>query len=264
MSKEDRTYILITGASSGIGEGFARAYARRGKSLVLVARREERLSRLAEELSNEEVDVRWVVSDLQDAESPANLFRACAEQGWEIEGLINNAGLGTQKGLIDLSEEEFSRMINVNLFALTRLMYLFLPGMMKRGSGFVLNVASTAAFQPVPYLSVYAATKAYVVSLSEAVYEEVKGSGVTVSCLCPGPVATEFQGKAGMDPRFFAQTQGVESVVKAGLKLIEGRGALGWTSIFQRIFSLGSELTPHGFRRRMAARLIRASVQKEN
>lgn len=248
--------MLITGASSGIGEGFAKAFARKGRSLILVARRQDRLEVLKHQLSNDKIKVEILSFDLFQLASGKKLFQICQERGWVIDGLINNAGLGWQKDLHLLSEEEVDRMLTVNLIGLTHLCRLFIPQMIKRGTGFILNVASTAAFQPVPHFSVYAATKSYVLSLSESLYEEVRKKGVLVSCLCPGPVRTEFQKVAGIKPRFFARAQSVYEVVEAGMKAIEAKKAVAWTSTFQRLACLGAEIMPHFVRRWMAARVL--------
>lgn len=260
MSTKDK-WILITGASSGIGEGFARAYARRGYPLILVARRLERLEKVRAELQGETEVAVWA-ADLLEPGAAARLLERSQAEGRPLYGLINNAGLGFQKDLAGLSSGELERMLRVNIVALTELCHRFLPGLLQRGEGFILNVASTAAFQPVPHFSVYAATKAYVVALSEALYEEAKPAGVLVSCLCPGPVATEFQEVAGMDPRFFANTQSVEEVVRAGTALVQRRGALGWTSFFQRVSSFFSDLAPRGLRRFAAGKVIRWNEER--
>ncbi|MFH1067575.1 MAG: SDR family oxidoreductase [bacterium] len=250
-------YVLITGASSGIGAGFARALAQRGVSLILVSRREERLNALRNEFKD--VDIVPMPFDLYQIGAAELLFAKCREKGLEVKGLINNAGLGWQAALHELSQEQVDRMLTVNLIVLTHLCRLFLPPMIERRSGFILNIASTAGFQPVPYFSVYAATKSYVINLSEALYDEVKDRGVLVSCLCPGPVDTEFQEKANLDPRFFAHAQSVEEVVKAGLKALEKERPLAWTSTFQRMFCLGSELFPRVARRGITSWLMKSA-----
>lgn len=253
--------IIITGASSGIGEGFARAFAEEGKTLLLVARREERLLKLSEELKGR-AEVFVMAEDLNDPEAPAGIQAFCREKGWKVSGLINNAGFGWQQTFADAEEESLAGMVRVNIQALTMMSRLFLPGMVERKKGFILNVASTAAFQAVPYFAVYAASKAYVLSLSEALYEEVKPHGVHVCALCPGPVATEFQQVAGMEPRFFANSQSVEEVVKTGMALLRRKSAVGWTSVFQRIFSLLSDLSPRALRRMGAGAIMKMAGAK--
>lgn len=262
--KAHEKFILITGASSGIGTGFAKAFARKGHSLILVARRLDRLQFLSNELKTLGAgSIRILDMDLNAPEAPKKIWNLCHEQQWRVEGLINNAGLGWQKDLLLLSEEQVNQMLMVNLVSLTHLCRLFSADMTVRRSGFILNIASTAGFQPVPHFSVYAATKSYVVSLSEGLYEELKRSNVLVSCLCPGPVHTEFQEKAQMPKRIFAAAQSVEEVVVAGMKLLARKRALGWTSLFQRVFSFGSELTPRALRRWLAARLLECTERLE-
>ncbi|MEM9399502.1 MAG: SDR family oxidoreductase [Verrucomicrobiota bacterium] len=256
-------YVLITGASSGLGEAFARAYVKQGRSVIITARRESRLQALAKELKNNRVEVQVLAMDLNDVAAPGAIFELCQNKGWVIEGLVNNAGLGWQIDLADLTDDQLHRMLHVNMVSLSRLMHLFLPSMVKRRSGFILNIASTAAFQPIPHFSVYGATKAYVVALTEAVHEEVRRYGVTVTCLCPGPVDTEFQQAAGMDKRFFAMTQEIEPVVAKGLSLVERNRALGWSSISQRISSLATEVMPHWLRRKLAGSIIEECLRRQ-
>jgi uncharacterized protein len=253
--------ILITGASSGIGEGFARALARQGKSLLLVARREDRLRKLAGELSNH-APIHLLAEDLNEIGAPDRIFSFCQNKDWNVVGLINNAGFGKQQSFIETPEESLTGMVQVNIQALTRMSRLFLPAMVAQKKGFVLNVASTAAFQAVPYLAVYAASKAYVLSLSEALHEEVKAYGVHVAALCPGPVATEFQQVAGMEPRFFAHSQAVDEVVLTGLRLLRRKKAIGWTSLSQRIFSCLSDLAPRTLRRTLARAIMKMAGAK--
>jgi hypothetical protein len=191
---------LVTGASGGIGEELARLYAADGSDLVLVARSRERLQSLADELSGKHhVEARVVARDLSDPSAPREIFDELAAEGVEIETLVNNAGFGSY-GLFaetDLAHE--MRLLQVNVVALTHLTKLFLPGMLARRRGYVMNVASTAAFQPGPLMAVYYASKAYVLSFSEALSNETEGSGVIVSALCPGPTETGFVAAAGME-----------------------------------------------------------------
>jgi short-subunit dehydrogenase len=253
--------IVITGASSGIGEGFARAFAGEGKALLLVARREERLRKLAEEFKGK-AEIHVLAEDLNDPEAPARIAYYCQDKGWRVGGLINNAGLGWQQTFTDTNEKTVADMLRVNVQALTLLSRIFLKEMVEQKKGFILNVASTAAFQAVPYFAVYAATKAFVLSLSEALHEEAKKHGVLVCALCPGPVATEFQQVAGMEPRFFAHSQSVDEVVTAGFTLLRRKSAVGWTSVFQRFFSLGSDLSPRFLRRKLAGAIMKMAGAK--
>lgn len=185
---------LITGASSGIGESLARQLAAHGADLILVARTEDRLHALAAELgARYRVQVHVLPADLNLPGTGAQLHAAVQARGLSVDILVNNAGLGGYGEFSAQPPAEIDRMIAVNIGALTGLTRAFLPDMLTRGRGRVLNVASTAAFQPGPLMAVYYATKAYVLSFSEAVAEEVAGSGVSVTALCPGPVQTGFQ-----------------------------------------------------------------------
>ena len=189
---------LVTGASSGIGTEIARELARRGHNAVLVARREERLRELAGELS-ESAGVRAEVvgADLSKAAERARVVETVRELGLRVDILINNAGFGGFGAAHEAGVERQTEMIRLNCETLTYLQTTFTEPMAKRGSGAVLNVASTAAFQPLPGSATYAATKAFVLSLSEATHTELKRHGVTVTALCPGPVQTEFGEIAG-------------------------------------------------------------------
>lgn len=186
---------LITGASAGIGTEFARQMAARGHNVTLAARRVERLEELAREIEDEYgVKAIAVACDVTDAAQRRQLIDGIAARGEQIDVLINNAGIGTEGGFTTFTEEEHLRQIDLNVAALTATIALVLDGMIERGSGAILNVSSTASFQPMPRQAVYAATKAYVSSISQALSQEVRGTGVSVTALCPGPTRTEFFG----------------------------------------------------------------------
>jgi short-subunit dehydrogenase len=189
---------LITGASSGIGLELASLAARDGHDLVLVARQRERLETVGRGLAEEYgIRVSLLDKDLSDPAAPAELGRQLAERGIAIDVLVNNAGVGVYGFFAGTPLGRELEMIQVNIAALTHLTKLLLPGMLERRQGRILNVASTAAFQPGPIMAVYYATKAYVLSFSEALANEVAGTGVTVTTLCPGPTRTEFESRAG-------------------------------------------------------------------
>jgi short-subunit dehydrogenase len=190
---------LVTGASSGIGIELARVLAREGHDLVLVARREPELTSLATELrSRYGADATVITADLALADAPQAVYDAIAASGRAVDVLVNNAGLGGHGRFWESDAELEQRLLAVNIIALHTLTKLFLPGMVTRGHGRVLNVASTAAFQPGPFMAVYYASKAYVLSFTEALAEELTGTGVTATALCPGIVPTEFQAVAGL------------------------------------------------------------------
>jgi uncharacterized protein len=196
----DSATALITGASAGIGEAIARELAGRGHGVTLVARREDRLRSLAGELSDLfGVRAEVLSADLGDATARSQLPRRIAELGLEVEILVNNAGFGGGESFARTERERLVSMVELNCVALLDLQAVYLPQMVERGRGVVINIASTAAFQPLPGAATYGATKAFVLSLSEAVHEELKGTGVTLTAVCPGPVKTEFPQVAGLE-----------------------------------------------------------------
>jgi len=182
---------LITGASSGIGAELARIYASNGYDLIIAARREPLLASLAAELAPS-CTVHSVVVDLARSKGPGRLFDAVAELGLTVDVLVNNAGVIDTEPMLDAPRERLINLINLNVRALTDLTHLFGTPMVARGYGRILNVASVASFQPVPGMAVYAASKAFVLSLTESLSEELKSTGVTVTALCPGPTKTEM------------------------------------------------------------------------
>ncbi len=193
----DKATALITGASSGIGLEMARIHANAGGDLVVVARRRTALEELKAELeSKHQVSVMVIEADLTRQEAPSDVHRQVTDAGIGIDYLINNAGFGGHGLFHEREWAQDESMIQLNVMALTELTRLFLPAMVERGRGKVLNVASTAGFIPGPLQAVYYATKAYVLSFSQAIAEELKDAGVTVTALCPGPVDTGFV-KAG-------------------------------------------------------------------
>ncbi len=191
---------LITGASSGIGLELARLFARDGHDLVLVARRHDRLQALADELTaRHDVQATVIAADLADPSAPPEVARRVAEARLEVQFLVNNAGYGLSGEVARTDVATELSMIQVNVVALTHLTKLFIPTMIAEHQGAILNVASTAGFVPGPLMAVYYATKAYVISFSEALAEEVRNAGVTVTVLCPGATRTEFHERAGIE-----------------------------------------------------------------
>jgi short-subunit dehydrogenase len=184
--------VLITGASSGIGLELAKRFAQDGCELILVARESTRLRQAAESLR-----ARVIASDLADPQSPHAIYRELATT--PIDYLVNNAGFGLGGPFATNDRQIQLDMIQVNVASLVDLTRLFLPSMLARKSGRIMNVASTAAFQPGPLMAVYYATKAFVLSFTEAIAEEITGSGVTVTALCPGPTASDFQRRAAIE-----------------------------------------------------------------
>jgi hypothetical protein len=194
-----RPTALITGASGGIGLELARLCAKDGHNLILVARSEAKLDEVAKYLSGMyQIRVEVIIADLADLDTPAAIVEEVARRGLVVDVLINNAGFGDWGLFGRANLERQLAMIQVNISALTSLTRLVLPGMVSRRTGRILNVASTAGFTPGPLMAVYYATKAYVISFSEAIGNELKGTGVTVTALCPGPTLTGFAEQAGM------------------------------------------------------------------
>ena len=220
-----RQRALITGASAGIGEAFARRLAKGGHDLVLVARRRDRMEKLAAELSEAHgVEADVVETDLADDSAVATVEERLRRG--DIDLLVNDAGFGTRGEFAGLPIERELEELDVNVRALMRLTHAALGPMVGRGRGAVINVASTGAFQPVPHMATYAATKAFVLHFSEALHEEVKGKGVTVTCLCPGAVKTEFQEVAGVAERSLRAWKSADDVVESALKAAEARRAI--------------------------------------
>ncbi|HEV3468389.1 MAG TPA: SDR family oxidoreductase [Pyrinomonadaceae bacterium] len=190
---------LVTGASGGIGEELARLLAAGGRDLVLVARSQDKLEKLAGGLSAEHgVRARALPKDLARAEAPQEIYDELERDGVEVDVLVNNAGVGTYGPFAETDLRSTLGLLQINVAALTHLTRLFLPAMIARRRGYVMQVASTAAFQPGPLMAVYYASKAYVLHFSEALANELEGTGVVVSTLCPGPTETGFVAAAGM------------------------------------------------------------------
>ena len=189
---------LVTGASSGIGEEIARGLAKRGHGVTLAARREDRLTELAEELSGEHgVRAETISIDVSDIEARRSIKDQIAERGLTVEVLVNNAGFGSGGKFVELDAEEEASIIRTNVEAVVALTGHFLPEMVERGRGAILNLASLISFQPVPFQATYGASKSAVLAHTEALHEELRGTGVTITAICPGPVRTEFGEQGG-------------------------------------------------------------------
>ena len=198
--KTAKKTALITGPSAGIGLELAWIFAEHGYDLVLVARSADKLRRLAEDLkSRHGISAHVIVKDLSNPTAPLQIFQEIQNQKIPVEILVNNAGFGTYGPFAETSLEKELELIRLNISALTQLTKLFLPAMLERKSGKIMNVASTAAFQPGPLMAVYYASKSYVLSFSEALAAELSGTGVSVTVLCPGPTESDFQKTAGID-----------------------------------------------------------------
>jgi short-subunit dehydrogenase len=252
------TTALITGASAGLGTHFALALAAEGHDIILVARREDRLNQLAQQIrSRHGVGAHVFAADLAEPGAVAALADAVVRAGLAVGLLVNNAGFGARGAFAEMDGAMQARMIDLNCRALVELTHAFLPGMLATGAGAILNVASTAAFQPGPWMAVYYATKAFVLSFSEALHEEVKGRGVSVSALCPGPTRTEFADVANMgDSALFQRfASDPEKVVADGLAALKANRAVAVSGAMNRIAAGSIRFTPRGLARRIAGSL---------
>lgn len=257
MSGYPFTSALVTGASSGIGEALARKLSAAGVPTVVVARREDRLQALADEFDGVEVLVadllsmngqRAVVARIADAESP-------------IEFVVNNAGFGTNGEFHELDADRLADEVELNVAALTRLSHAALAAMIPRGRGWLLNVSSVASFQPAPQLAVYAATKAYVTSLTESLHEEAKAYGVHVTALCPGLTRTEFQSVSNTE-QYADEFPGIawtspDQVVDEGLSAVVANHALAVPGVQYKLMTAAASVTPRWLKRRMSAMIQR-------
>ena len=250
-------WALVTGASAGLGAEFARQLAARGMSLVLSARRAERLEALAAQLKEQHgVDVAVEPADLAAGGEPRRLWQAAAA-GRRIDLLVNNAGFGAQGSFHEVPIERLVEMVRVNCTALMELAHAALLDMRPRGYGGIINVASIAAFQPVPGIATYAASKALVLSLSEALWAENRAAGIRVLALCPGRTPTEFQQVAGTgDPRGSWGVRGPEEVVAAALDALEKGRISVVPGLENRLSTLAGRLAPRALLTRVVAPII--------
>jgi short-subunit dehydrogenase len=253
---------LITGASSGIGEAFARKLAARGHNLLLVARSEDKLITLCNELGRaRSIRAQYVAIDLTEPEAPARLFEETKTRDLQIDVLINNAGFGSMGDFAKLDLAHELKMIDLNVRALVELTHRFLAPMRERKSGVIINVASTAGFQPVPFMGTYAATKAFVLSFSEALWEENRPHGVKVMALCPGVTDTNFFEASRMQRPPARASQTPDEVVDTALRgLKRGKSSVisGWTNF---LLIETERLVPRSFILRAAGAVLRSHTE---
>ena len=253
---------LITGASSGIGYEFAKIFAREGYNLILVSRNEEAMSKLGAELSTGyKALVKIIAKDLAGVTSSQEIYNQLLTESIAVNVLVNCAGLGVSGNFSETDLSTELRMIQVNIVALTELTKLFLKDMVRRREGKILNVASTAAFQPGPLMAIYYATKAYVLSFSEALFEEVHDKGVIVSTLCPGPTRTDFQNRAGLaesklfNPKRLLRTEEPDRVAELGYKGLIRGDAVIISGLRNRILASAVRILPRKLVRKAAKKL---------
>jgi uncharacterized protein len=253
---------VITGASTGLGREFARLCARDGYDVVLIARSRPQLEALAAEIQQDTSrTARVIEKDLSIPDAAREVFDELTSAGLNVELLINNAGFGLVGRFWELDEEQQMRMVQLNVGALTHLTRLFLPGFVQRRRGQVLNIASTAAFQPGPLMAVYYATKAYVVSFSEAMHNEVRDYGITITALCPGPTKTEFDKRAGGTNTKLLKGRNVmdaNAVAQIGLAAVRAGKQLVIAGRINAVMAFLTRFAPRQFAASMARRFQEA------
>jgi len=258
MKMKPAHYALITGASRGIGHHFARALAARSWDTILVARTRDQLERLAAELSGTYgVRALPVALDLTQNGAALKLSRMTTEQGLDVELLVNNAGVGNRGEFLKMPSDEQLKMIRLNALALVELTYGLLPPMIAKKRGAIINVSSTAGFQPMPYVAVYAATKAFVTSFSMALAEEVRTHDIRVVTLCPGPTRTERHPEESSRSRIPGGLQPAEEVVEEALRQLDHEGGLVVPRLINRAIAFSNRLMPLRLSATIVARLTR-------
>jgi short-subunit dehydrogenase len=248
-------YALVTGASHGIGAVFAKALAARSWNLILVARTKVQLDQLARELSTEfGIRVETIALDLTASDAVSDVCRTIAERGLTAEILINNAGFGSRGEFLKLALDDQLSAIRLNVAALVELTHRLLPEMAARRQGAIVNVSSTAGFQPMPYAAIYAATKAFVTSFSMALAEEVRAHGITVVTLCPGPTQTDNEDSRSNFP---GGRQPAAEVVEEALGQIDRHGGLVVPRLINKLMAFSNRLMPIHLSAKVVARATR-------
>ena len=239
-----KNYTLITGATSGIGLELAELFAKDKNNLVLVARGTDKLKEIKDNYEKKYgINIEIISADLSDLNAPENIYKILKEKQISIDNLVNNAGFASFGLFNEIDKEVDLGMLKVNVFALTHLIKLFLPDMVKNKKGRILNIASTAAFQPGPLMAVYYASKAYVLYLSEALASELEGTGVTVTALCPGPTKTGFQQRAKMEK---------SKLIKSNVMDAKAVSKTGYDALMN-----GKTFVVPGFKNKMLVTLVR-------
>ncbi|HEY0945559.1 MAG TPA: SDR family oxidoreductase [Opitutaceae bacterium] len=257
MKNYHQKTALITGASSGIGEAFAECLAEQGAHLILTARRHDRLATLADRLRHHGANVTVIVDDLMDPAAPGRLHDEIETRGLTVDLLVNNAGFGSGRRFDEDDRTRLEDMVDLNVRALVALTRLFLPAMRARREGGVINVASTAAFQPVPFMATYGATKAFVLSFSEALWAECEPVGVGVLALCPGYTTSEFHAIAGSRVDGIAMVP-ARRVAEEGLRALLDRKCYHVVGAGNYVVAQ----TPRFFPRHTTARIVRGMFAK--
>lgn len=252
---------LITGASGGIGYELSKLFATDGYNLVLVARNATKLEQLAADL-NKAHNTQSIIlpKDLSDPQSPTEIFQNVQSHGLQLDILVNNAGFGTQREFADTDLDEAMAMINLNIIALTKLTKLFLPGMLSRNSGRILNIGSTGSFSPIPLMAVYGATKAYVLSFSEALADELRNTNISVTAFCPGVTITGFQERAGLSsfPMMRLSRMTANKVARIAYQAMQHGKIVAVPGLFNQLMIFSIRFTPRIITCRLARWLMEA------
>jgi uncharacterized protein len=250
-------WALITGASAGIGEALAEELAAGGTNLVLTARRKGRLEALAQRLaSSHKIEAQVFPADLSDPAAPEKIFAITRDKGIEVELLVNNAGFGKYGEFHSVPKERLLEMVQVNCSTVVHLTHLFVQGMVARSRGDILILASTASFQAVPYISTYAATKAFDLLFAEGLAEELKPYGIRVCALCPGSTESEFHVVAGQD-KFIHRAETAKKVARTGLRALAAGKSYVISGLGNYLGAHGERLVPRRFVTRTAARMFK-------
>jgi short-subunit dehydrogenase len=256
---------LITGASSGIGLELSKLFAADGYNLILVARNTNKLEQLAAELTQAHgakrgIKIVVLPKDLSALQAPREIFEAVQAQGLQVDVLVNNAGFGVLGAFADANLDEAMQMLQLNIAALTALTHLFLPGMLARKQGRILNVGSTGSFGPAPLMAVYGATKAYVLAFSEALSEELRGSNVTVTALCPGVTFTGFQDRSGVHEIGYVRLGGMQAdvVARIGYRMMQRGRTVVVPGVINQFLIFSLRLIPRSWARRFSMMLMQS------
>jgi short-subunit dehydrogenase len=253
-------YIIVTGASKGIGKAIATELASQGKNLILVARSEDLLLKLATELSAKKVDVKYLTADLLDDDAPKRVFDWIEIQKLNVEGLINNAGMGHWGKFADCPIDKHMEVMHLNMDAMVRMAYEFLHRSDTSGRRYILNVVSTAAFQPVPYMAIYCATKSFMLPFSRALRYEVRPQNVYVTALCPGATASEFSavaGTSGTEAKYASMVMSAESVAKEGIKGLWKNKSVVIPGFINKLSTIAVNLVPQDTATAMSANIFK-------
>ena len=257
-------FTLITGASGGIGEAFARRLAEEKHNLVLVARSGEKLHQLCDELMlKHQITAHYVAMDLTEFEADKKLFEETERHGYEVEWLINNAGFGSMGDFAELELERELEMIGLNIMALVALTHRYLGKMRQRKSGVIINVSSTASFQAIPFMATYAATKAFVTSFSEAIAEENRPYNITVTAVCPGPTKTNFFAASRAIPFSAKGMQSPGEVVEKTLKAVKAKKPLVVSGMANYVGSVLGSLAPDSLVTRVIGDYLRPKLKEK-